>query len=79
MILIYDIQGFPSDLELTFEMFTKLYKEEKIILWDSANFNGDIVNEPKVIFSPDEEIIEFKILNVDNKEDAKAMNKLLNK
>ena len=77
MILIYDIQGFPDEsLGLTFEIFAKLFKEEKIIIWDSSNYVDNPI-EPKIIFSPEDEVVEFKIINVDNEEDAEAMNKIM--
>lgn len=78
MILIYDIQGFPTESGLDLETFAKIVKELKIVLWDSHNY---LVNpiEPKIIFTPEDEIIDIKIINVDDPENEKLVNEILKK
>lgn len=54
-ILIYDIKSFPEDFD--FEGFLKLWKEQRIVLWDSTNEG----TEPKVLSV---EEIELKIVDL---------------
>lgn len=59
-VLLYDIKSFPDHyFGLTPEQVIKIYKEERIVLWDSSEGG----KEPK-IFLKDEELPEPFIIDV---------------
>lgn len=66
-ILIYDIKSFPHDIGLSMEQIIQLFKEQKVVIWDSHNEG----HKPEVINIED---IEVTFIDVSKQEQFKKLN-----
>lgn len=66
-ILVYDTNVFPeSETGLTPEEVIRLYKEKKILLWDSRGSTPGVDCRPKVYTLPEE--LPISIVEINSKE-----------
>ena len=74
MIVIYDINVFPTEIGITFEQLIKIKEDTGFILWDSGPLEEGI--EPKVIFAPEEEKVALPLIDVRDEKNKEIIEKL---
>lgn len=74
MIVIYDINVFPGDTELTFESLIKIKEETGFIIWNSGPLGEGI--EPKVIFDPEEEKVALTLIDISDEKNKEVIENL---
>ena len=74
MIVIYDINVFPTEMGITFEKLIKIKEDTGFILWDSGPLEEGI--EPKIIFAPEEEKVTLTLIDVSDEKNKEVIEKL---
>ena len=66
--MIYDLRGFPTGLN--FDVWFKIYKEENVVFWQSANYGAQPIIEPKLIDAPDDvRLVDISKLTKDEQDE----------
>ena len=74
MIVIYDINVFPSEVGITFEKLIKIKEDTGFIIWDSGPLGEGI--EPKIIFTPEEEKVALTLIDVRDENNKEVLEKI---